>query len=98
MLEVIRPIFLLSMIASAVGLGLAKQWGCVVSYVQVPLRFTFVLLSFGFLALLASDQSGYRAAIYTAMALEVARLAATVFLHMKVRQGASSSVEAVTRG
>ena len=92
-LEVMRPILLLSMIASAVGLALARQWGYVVSYVQAPFRYAFVLLSFGFLALLAGGEASYRIAIYVAMVLEVVRLAVTIYMHVKARRGATKSVE-----
>ncbi|MCX8091886.1 MAG: hypothetical protein N3I86_13300, partial [Verrucomicrobiae bacterium] len=46
---ILRLLFFVSLAASAVGLCLAKKWALIISYVQFPFRFVFMLLSFGFI-------------------------------------------------
>jgi hypothetical protein len=42
-LEICRPLFLVSLAFSAVGLMLARNWAIILSYVQFPFRFALML-------------------------------------------------------
>ena len=80
----LRLLFFASLAVSAVGLCLAKKWALIISYVQFPFRFVFVLLSFGFisdLAHLLALPGLYRPLIYAAMILECGRLIVSVWIH-----------------
>ena len=84
LLFTLRLFFLASLIASAVGLFLAKRWALIISYVQFPFRFVFMLLSFGFISQLTRvfDMPGlYCPLIYTAMVLECGRLICSIWIH-----------------
>jgi hypothetical protein len=84
LLDILRVVFVVSLLISAVGLFGMKKWALIVSYVQFPFRFVFMLLSFGFisgLAHLLTMLSLYRPLIYTAMILECGRLIVSVWLH-----------------
>ena len=82
----VRPFFLLSLAVSAFGLAVGSRWALIVSYVQFPLRFVYLYLSFGFLTLLNPLLGGnaYQALIVVAMILEGARLVATILLHVRI--------------
>lgn len=82
----VRPFFLLSLAVSALGLAMGSRWALIVSYVQFPLRFVYVYVSFGFLTLLNPLLGGnaYQALIVAAMILEGARLVATILLHVRI--------------
>jgi hypothetical protein len=83
-LEVCRLLFLVSLAFSALGLVLARRWAIVLSYVQFPFRFVIMLLSFGFIGLLARIPHfpvSYLALMITAMILECIRLAVTIAVH-----------------
>ena len=83
-LDILRAAFFVSLVASAIGLCLAKRWALIVSYVQFPFRFVFMLLSFGFisgLAHLLAMPSLYQPLIYAAMILELGRLIGSVWIH-----------------
>jgi hypothetical protein len=89
-LFLLRLLFFVSLVASAVGLCLAKKWGLIISYIQFPLRFAFMLLSFGFisgLAHLLAVPSLYRPLICAAMILECGRLVGSVWIHRTPRWG-----------
>ena len=81
-----RPFFLLSLAVSGFGLAMQRRWGLIVSYVQFPLRFVYLYLSFGFLTLLSRHvgQDAYRTLIIAAMVLEGARLVVTILLHARI--------------
>jgi hypothetical protein len=84
LLDILRLVFIVSVLVSAVGLFGMKRWALILSYIQFPFRFVFMLLSFGFITLLARelDMPGlYRPLIYTAMILECARLILSVWIH-----------------
>jgi len=84
LLFIAHLIFFESLVASAIGLSLAKKWALIVSYVQFPFRFVFMLLSFGFITVMAhllAMPSLYRPLIYVAMILECGRLICSVWLH-----------------
>jgi hypothetical protein len=84
LLDILRMAFFVSLVASAVGLCLAKKWALIISYVQFPFRFVFMLLSFGFITVMAhllAMPSLYRPLIYVAMILECGRLICSVWLH-----------------
>lgn len=81
-----RLLFLASLVVSAVGLFLGKNWALIVTYIQFPFRFVFMLLSFGFISELArvfAMPGLYRPLIYAAMILECARLVCSVWIHRK---------------
>jgi hypothetical protein len=83
-LFVLRLIFFVSLAASAVGLCLAQKWALIISYIQFPFRFIFMLLSFGFIsgfAHLFAMPGLYRPMIYAAMILECGRLIGSVWIH-----------------
>jgi len=83
-LDILRLVFIVSLLVSAVGLFGMKRWALILSYIQFPFRFVFLLLSFGFISMLARvfDMPGlYRSLIYTAMILECARLILSVWIH-----------------
>ena len=87
-LELLRPVFLLSLGFSAFGLASECKWGVILSYIQFPFRFVFVLFSFGFLTLLTPlvpGFLGYRSLLVTAMALECGRLVTTILVHRRLR-------------
>jgi len=84
LLDILRLVFIVSLLVSAVGLFGMKRWALILSYIQFPFRFLFMLLSFGFISMLARvfDMPGlYRPLIYTAMILECARLICSVWIH-----------------
>ena len=88
-LEIARPLFLLSLAFSAFGLATERRWGLILSYVQFPVRFMFVYLSFGFIARIPaflSDKTGETPAIIAAMILEGIRLLLTITVHVRMRR------------
>jgi hypothetical protein len=83
----VRPFFLLSLGISAFGLALERRWGLILSYVQFPLRFAYVYLSFGFLTTFVVPILGseaYKPTIIAAMCLEGVRLVGTIILHVRI--------------
>jgi len=82
----VRTFFLFSLAVSALGLTMECRWALILSYVQFPLRFAYLYLSFGFLTLFNPLLGGntYQALIVTAMILEGARLVATILLHVRI--------------
>jgi len=85
-LGVLRLVFLISLAFSAFGLAGERKWGLILSYVQFPVRFVFVYLSFGFLALVPafiSGPYGEMPVVIVAMTLECARLVLTIFIHRR---------------
>ena len=79
-----RPLFLVSLAFSAIGLVLARNWAIVLSYVQLPFRFVFMFLSFGFIGLLARIPhfpASYLALMIMAIILECIRFAVTIVIH-----------------
>src|SRR5690606_17712505 len=73
MLEVCRPLFVVSLAFSAVGFAMDRRWAGLLSYVQFPFRFVFMHLSFGFIGHLASIPRmpvSYQTLMITAMVLE----------------------------
>jgi len=86
-LQFMRPFFLLSLGVSALGLALERQWGLILSYVQMPFRIAYVNLSFGFLTLITVPifgESAYQPTLIAALVLEGLRLIATIFLHVRL--------------
>jgi hypothetical protein len=84
MLSLLRPVFLLSLAVSAIGLAAQRKWGFIVSYAQFPFRFVYVLLSFGFLSripCLFIANYPCQSAILVAMGLECGRLVWTIQIH-----------------
>jgi hypothetical protein len=82
-----RPIFIISLGFSAFGLIVKRKWGFILSYVQFPLRFVFVFLSFGFLSLLMTPRQGAQfinPMIIIAMVLEAFRLVTTIMIHLRI--------------
>lgn len=91
-LIILRPVLLLSLIASAFGLATQRKWGFVVSYVQFPLRFVCVWLSFGFLTLIPGlfiSGHKYQPVILAAMVLECVRLVWTILIHRRISRASS---------
>jgi hypothetical protein len=72
---------------SALLLILQKRIGIWVSYAQVPLRFLFMVLSFGFILRLVRVYDDYLvfydAFMWVTLGLELLRLAITVQIHRK---------------
>jgi len=86
-IQSLRPFFLLSLGVSAFGLAMEKQWGLILTYVQVPFRVGYVLLSFGFLTLITVPLLGpgaYQPTLIAALVLEGLRLVVTVLLHARL--------------
>jgi hypothetical protein len=84
LLEILRGFFFISLIVSAVGFFRMKKWALIISYVQFPLRFGLMLLSFGFihyLSRLFHSPSYYQPLINAAMILECMRLICSVWIH-----------------
>jgi hypothetical protein len=93
-LSILRPIFLLSLLASAFGLATQRRWGFIVSYIQFPFRFAYVLLSFGFLSLIPGtfiQDCYYQPVILIAMGMECGRLVWTIAIHRRMRNEAPLS-------
>ena len=85
LLQLARSAFLVSLVFSAYGLARCRQWGLILSYVQFPVRFAFIYLSFGFLTLmpgLPSGIQGQRPVLVVAMGLECLRLVCTIVIHV----------------
>ncbi len=85
-LAVLRSVFLISLAFSAFGLAGQRKWGLVFSYVQFPVRFVFMYLSFGFLTLVPafiSGPYGELPVLIVAMTLECTRLVLTIFIHRR---------------
>jgi hypothetical protein len=88
-LDAARVVFLLSLAASAFGLAMERRWGMLLSYIQFPVRFVFLYLSFGFLATmpcLISATYGQTPVLIVAMILESFRLFVTVAIHIRSRR------------
>ena len=85
-LLLLRSAFLLSLAVSAFGLARGRVWGLVLSYVQFPFRFVFVLLSFGFLRWIFGplQVGNISLVIVAAMVLEVVRLVLTILIHVRL--------------
>ena len=84
--ECVRSFLLISLAFTAVGLIWGKQWALWLSYVQFPFRLLFMLLTFGFLGLLARIPDfpvTHFSLMLTAMGLECVRLTVTLLLHGK---------------
>jgi len=89
-LQVLRPLFLCSLVVSAFGLALRHNWAFIVSYIQFPFRFAYVLLSFGFLSLIPGlfvSGHKYQPVIVAAMGLECVRLAYTIVIYRRITSG-----------
>ena len=87
-----RTIFLISLAFSGIGLVYQKKWSFILSYIQFPCRFLFMLLSFGFLSLLIPKvpQMHYvQPSIIIAGILEIIRLIVTIKIHIKENKIAS---------
>ena len=97
LLTIAYPLFLISLAVSSFGLAMEKQWGIILSYVQFPFRYVFVLLSFGFLTLIPGPD--HQHVIYAAMGLEAMRLVLTIAAHRSLRRvPASAAVPQVSPG
>jgi hypothetical protein len=84
LLDILRVGFFVSLLVSVVGLFGMKKWALIVSYVQFPFRFVFMLLSFGSISELAhllAMPGLYRPLICAAMILECGRLICSVWIH-----------------
>ncbi len=87
-LHSIHIILLGSLLASAYGLAMERRWALWLSYVQFPARAIHITLSFGWLTLLGRclGYDSYCPLLYTAIALELVRLAATILVHRSMRR------------
>lgn len=83
-LEISRPLLLLSLFVSGYALIQQKKWGLILSYIQFPLRFISLYLSFGLLSMIPglSTLAGYNNLMIAFVILEVARLIATIVIHI----------------
>ena len=93
-LEICRPLFLVSLAFSAVGLMLVRDWAIVLSYVQFPFRFALMLFSFGFIGFLTSSPLfpvSYFSLMITAVILECIRSAVTIAVHRGPNQRLQST-------
>ena len=87
-----RTIFLLSLAFSGIGLIYQKKWSFILSYIQFPFRFVFILRLFGFISLCIPriQQMIYvQPAIIIAAILELIRLIITIKIHIKENKIAS---------
>ncbi len=80
-----QSILIISFLASGFGLACQKRWGFILSYVQFPFRYLFLLLSFGFIAVIFPMQNTYyfSPVIIIAMLLEIGRLILTIMIQKK---------------
>lgn len=83
LISVFHSLFLISLLFSAIGLVLKKQWGFVLSYFQFPLRFVYYSFSFKFIASLLPlhIKNGKQIFIFIFLgSLECVRLGLTIYL------------------
>lgn len=72
-----------SFLFSSYGFIRLRKWAIVLSWIQFPLRFLFLVLSFGFLTtipFLRFLMGGYQNVLIVAAALELGRLIVTIFI------------------
>lgn len=81
-LELLKGIFLVSLIFSAIGLCLEKRWALLLGYVQFPFRLIIPMLTFGFLPHipLLSRTFGGSTLLIAAVILEIVRLVVSILL------------------
>jgi hypothetical protein len=79
-------LLLVSLVFSAYGFAMERKWACWLSYAQFPARAICITLSFGWITLIAQalPWGSYSWLLWAAIALEVLRLAATIFIHRKM--------------
>jgi len=94
-LLVCKFLFTLSLPVGCIGLFLAKSWACILSYIQLPFRFAFMLLTFGFLFVLTRlfPERGMTATYFfapVAMLLELVRVIVTIITHIQLHKRAKA--------
>lgn len=79
-------LLIVSLVASGVLSIMRKKSALIIYYFQIPLRLTFVILSFGFLINLFGFQYNsieYKVLIILTSLLEIARLTFTIMIHKR---------------
>ena len=85
-ISMLEPLLILSLIASGILSILRKKASLIIYYIQMPLRFGFMIVSFGFILKLSGleyNSIGYKILVGLALLLELARLAITILIHRK---------------
>ncbi|MBI1177801.1 hypothetical protein GC207_10225 [bacterium] len=82
-LNVVRAVFLVSLVISAYGLIRLRPWAAMAAYAQFPFRLLFCAFSFWFVFDLIGIASGMSWFI-AAVVLETARMVATAVTHARV--------------
>ncbi len=81
---ILHPLVILTIPVLAYGFYSRKKWAFWLYYAQLPFRYSFVLLSFGFLFYLESFISiGFYPLFYFAVGLEIVRLLVTIREHVR---------------
>lgn len=88
---VLFPILMLILVLSLLATGilsiLGKKWALIIYYFQFPLRFLFVVLTFSIFFRFFKfqvDSIAYQLLVWFLMALEIARLAFSIWVHRRM--------------